>query len=156
MRILALDLSVSCTGWAYNDSESGMRSSGIQSFKGRQGDSPGVKWIEFKIWLHRQIDSAESIDLLAYEQAHHKGRAATHYAYGLISCVEEVAAKRGVEVTLRHSQSIKKHAMGDKKGKRNKLAMVRLAAERWPEIMILDDNHADALWLLDLVRSELE
>lgn len=156
MRILALDLSVNCTGWAYSDSESGLKSSGIQSFKGRQGDSPGVRWIVFKVWLHRQVDSAESIDLFVYEQAHHQGRAATHCAYALISCVEEVAAKRGIEVTSRHSGTIKSHALKGRKGKRNKFAMVRAAAERWPDMKILDDNHADALWLLDLVRSELE
>ena len=155
MRILALDLSVSCTGWAYSDSESGLESSGVQSFKGRRGDSPGMRWLEFKAWMNRVIMAAP-VDLIAYEQAHHRGGAATHAAHGLIACVEEVAAVLNIEVTARHTGSIKKHAKGAGKGKMNKLAMVRAAAVRWPNMKIIDDNHADALWLLDLVREELD
>ncbi len=156
MRILALDLSVSCTGWAYSDSGLCIESSGVQSFKGRRGDSPGMRWLEFKAWLNRVIDIVLIVDLIVYEQAHHRGGAATHAAHGLIACVEEVAAVRKIEVTARHTGEIKKHAKGDGKGKANKLMMVRNAARRWPNLKIIDDNHADALWLLDLVREELD
>ena len=162
MRILALDLSVNCTGWAYSDGRLHIESSGVQSFKGRRGDSPGMRWLEFKSWLSRVINCCKgasdspNIDLIVYEQAHHRGGAATHAAHGLISCVEEVAAIHEIEVTARHTGEIKTHAKGYGKGKANKLMMVRTAAKRWPNVKIIDDNHADALWLLSLVREELD
>lgn len=151
MKILALDLGTVRTGWAHSDG-----GSGTQHFKSRRGDSPGMRWIEFKFWLNRVLD-AVSTDVIAYEQAHHRGGAATHAGHGLIACVEEVAAKRELELTPRHSASIKSHALppDGKKRKRNKEAMVRAAAKKWPNVEIETDDHADALWLLDLVQSEL-
>jgi len=146
MNTLALDLATKC-GWAHSNG-----AAGVQSFAPRRGDSPGMRWIEFRAWLCRLLDSAPA-DLIVYEQAHHRGGAATHVAHSLISCVEAVAAERSIEVTSRHTATIKKHALG--KGRGDKEAMVKAAAERWPEHGVLDDNEADARWLLDLVQKEL-
>ena len=33
--------------------------------------------------------------------------------------------------------------------------MVEAARVKWPDVEIVDDNMADALWLLDLAKSEL-
>jgi Holliday junction resolvasome RuvABC endonuclease subunit len=49
---------------------------------------------------------------------------------------------------------IKKHATG--KGNANKDAILKAARQRWPDVEIVDDNEADALWLLDLAQKELE
>lgn len=109
-----------------------------------------MRWIEFRAWLCRLLDVAPA-DVIVYEQAHHRGGAATHVAHSLISCVETVAAERGIEVTSRHTATIKKHAIGAGRG--GKEAMMSAAFEMgWnPQ----DDNEADALWLLDLVKREL-
>jgi Holliday junction resolvasome RuvABC endonuclease subunit len=106
-----------------------------------------MRWIEFRAWLNRLLDSAPA-DVIAYEQAHHRGGAATHVAHSLIGLVEAVAAERGIEVTNRHTATIKKHALGTGKG--GKPEMITAAKERgWhPD----DDNEADALWLLDLIQ----
>lgn len=144
MRLLALDLA-NKTGWAHSNG-----ASGTQAFTPRRGDSPGMRWIEFRAWLCRLLDAAPA-DVIVYEQAHHRGGAATHVAHSLISCVETVAAERGIEVTSRHTATIKMHALGSGRG--GKPEMVAAALERgWnPQ----DDNEADALWLLDLVKREL-
>lgn len=144
MRLLALDLANN-VGWAHSDG-----ASGVQNFSPRRGDSPGMRWIEFKAWLNRVLDVAPA-DVLIYEQAHHRGGAATHVAHGLISIVEAVAAERSIEVTNRHTATIKKHALGTGRG--DKAAMVAAAKRRgWnPQT----DDEADALWLLDLVKREL-
>lgn len=146
MKILALDLATK-TGWAHSDGPSG-----VQDFKPRRGDSPGMRWIEFRAWLTRMLLLAPA-DMIVYEQAHHRGGAPTHVAHALIGIVEEVAAEQGIEVTNRHSATIKKHAIG--KGKGGKELMVKAAKEMWPDVVIIDDNHADSLWLLSLVQEDL-
>ena len=144
MRILALDLAT-MTGWAHS---SGV--SGVQAFNPRRGDSPGMRWLEFKAWLNRVLD-LEPADVLVYEQAHHRGGAATHLAHSMISVVEQVAAERGLEVTSRHSNTIKKHALGNGRGGKPEM-LAAAKARGWNPS---DDNEADALWLLDLVKLEL-
>lgn len=144
MRILALDLATR-TGWAHSSG-----GSGVQNFAPRRGDSPGMRWIEFRAWLLRLLDSAPA-DVIAYEQAHHRGGAPTHVAHALIGATEAVAAEREIQITNRHTATIKKHATG--KGNADKTQMMEAARGRgWSPA---DDNECDAMWLLDLVRSEL-
>ena len=145
--ILALDLA-SVTGWA----ESGGLS-GVQSFYPRRGDSPGMRWVEFRAWLNRLLDSLPEVGIIGYEQCHHRGGAATHVAHSLIALVETVAAERGLELTNRHASSIKKHAVG--RGNASKDEMLGAARRKWPDVDIADDNQADALWLLNLLMAEL-
>lgn len=144
--ILALDLATR-TGWAHSSGPSG-----VQDFSPRRGDSPGMRWLEFASWLNRVLDSVPT-DIIAYEQAHHRGGAPTHVAHALIGQVEAVAAERNIELTNRHTATIKKHATG--KGNADKGAVVVAAAAKWPDKKLSDDNECDALWLLDLVQSEL-
>lgn len=144
VNILALDLATK-TGWAHS-----YGISGVQDFSPRRGDSPGMRWLNFRGWLNRILETAP-VELIAYEQAHHRGGAATHVAHGMIACVESVAAERGIELTSRHTATIKKHALG--KGRGDKSDMMQAARKMgWHPA---DDNEADALWLLDLVKSEL-
>src|SRR5690606_35283955 len=107
---------------------------------------------EFSAWLRRILDAAPT-DIIAYKQAHQRGGAATHVAHALIGATEAVAAERGIELTSRHTATIKKHALG--KGRGDKAEMVKAARAKWPDVELVDDNHADALWLLDLVTCEL-
>lgn len=92
-------------------------------------------------------------ELIAYEQPHHRGGYATEVLIGLVTTVQGWAAEHGVDTTTRHTSEIKKHALG--KGRGSKLAMM-LACEKKFGFEPIDDNHADAVWLLDLVRSELD
>lgn len=145
MKILALDLATT-TGWAHTDFDGG-----AEKFTPRRGDSPGMKWLRFRAWLLEVLQLVGKVDVIVYEQAHHRGGAATHSAHGFIATLEAVAAEKGIEVTNYHTASIKKHATGS--GNASKDAMVAAAKERWSNVD--DDNHADALWLLDLAQSEL-
>lgn len=144
LNILCLDLA-NRTGWAHS-----CGTSGVQDFTPRRGDSPGMRWLEFRAWLCRLLDLTTT-DVIAYEQAHHRGGAATHLAHSLISVCEQVAAERGLQITSRHSATIKKHATGSARG--NKEAMLAAAQEKWPAVR--DDNEADARWLLDLMQKQL-
>jgi len=145
MNILALDLATR-TGWAHSCGESG-----VQDFSPRRGDSPGMKWLAVRAWLNRVADMAQ-IDLIAYEQTHHRGGAATHSGHAMIAIVEAFAAEKQIQITSRHTGTIKKYATG--KGNADKVAMLSAARSRWGRV--IDDNHADALWLLALVTSEMK
>lgn len=145
-RILALDLATK-TGWAHSCGQSG-----VQDFSPRRGDSPGMRWLNFIGWLGRLLENAPA-DMIVYEQAHHRGGAPTHVAHSLIGATEQVAADRKIEITNRHTATIKKHATG--KGNADKVAMLDAARKRWPDVEFADDNQSDAVWLLDLVQSEL-
>jgi Holliday junction resolvasome RuvABC endonuclease subunit len=109
-----------------------------------------MKWLAFRSWLNRILDMVPT-DVIAYEQAHHRGGAATHCIHAMIGVVETVAAERNIEVTNRHTGSIKKHATG--KGSSGKGEMIAAARMKWQNVE--DDNHADALWLLDLMQAEI-
>jgi len=148
MNILALDLATR-TGWAHSNGFSG-----VQNFNPRRGDSPGMRWIEFGGWLIRLL-AASPADVIVYEQAHHRGGAATHVAHGFISCVETVVAMSKIEITQRHTSAIKAHAIPQKGANRGKVAMLAAARERWPDVEIIDDNQADVLWLLDLFQTQM-
>ncbi len=146
IKVLALDLATK-TGWAHS-----CGISGVQDFAPRRGDSPGMRWLAFRAWLNRVLDDAPA-DVIAYEQAHHRGGAATHVAHSLIGMTEAVASERGIEITNRHTATIKKHALGTGRGDKDK--MWGAAGKKWPHRIFIDDNEVDAAWLLDLVVSEL-
>ena len=146
MNILALDLATK-TGWAHSGG-----GSGVQDFAPRRGDSPGMRWVEFQAWLRRILDSCPT-DVIAYEQAHHRGGAATHVAHSLIGIVEKVAAERKIELTNRHSKTIKKYATGN--GNASKEKMMEAGRKAFCQDFI-DDNECDACWLLELVVEDLK
>lgn len=145
VKILALDLATN-TGWAHSDG-----ASGVQSFKPRRGDSPGMRYLNLRAWLSR-VQEVAPIELIVYEQPHHRGGAATEVLVGMVTTVQAWAAEHGKETTSRQSSEIKRHALG--KGRGSKLAMM-LACEKKFGFEPINDDHADALWLLDLVVEEL-
>lgn len=146
MKILALDLATK-TGWAHSDG-----ASGVQNFQPRRGDSPGMRFLNLRAWLSRMYGIA-SFGLIVYEQPHHRGGRSTEVLVGMATTVQAWAAEHEVETTVRHSSEIKRHALG--KGRGSKLAMVLMAEKKFG-FEPFDDNHADALWLLDLIEEELE
>ena len=72
---------------------------------------------------------------------------AARVCFGLIATVEMWCETRHVEYREIQIGRIKKHATG--RGNARKPEMVAAARARWPELRIVDDNAADALWLLD-------
>ena len=150
MKILALDLATK-TGWATNAYG---RDSGTIAFALKRGESPGMRFLRCRAWLNELYCGLTSsvIDVIAYEQAHHRGGAATAVCVGLVTVVQSFAAEHGIELMPVHTATLKKFATGS--GRANKQGMIEAAIERgWkPE----DDNEADAQLLLDYALSELE
>ena len=94
MNILDLDLAT-ITGWATN---MGARLSGTMEFKLKRGESPGMRFLRCRAWLAEMFElMAGNIDVIVYEQAHHRGGAATSVCVGLVTEVLAFAADRGIE-----------------------------------------------------------
>jgi Holliday junction resolvasome RuvABC endonuclease subunit len=140
MNFLALDLATK-TGWATNAGHT----SGVQTFDVRRGESPGMRFLRCRGWLADMLQLLGGIDVIVYEQAHHRGGAATACCVGLVSTALTFAAEHGIETMAVHTRELKRWATG--KGNAGKPAMIQAAKDRgWNPA---DDNQADAALLLD-------
>ena len=141
MRILALDCGTK-TGWCVADDQK-IIESGVLHFPLNRGESPGMRFLRFRAELVGLLQLTRP-EIICYEQAHHRGGAATEVSVGMTTRVQEIAAQSGIDVFPCHSGTLKKWATG--KGNADKPAMCAVAATflgREPE----DDNEADAVCL---------
>lgn len=148
MIILALDLATT-TGWAIGTTPDNI-TSGTWSIAPARGESPGMRYLKLRAKLNSALAAFPDLKAIYYEQAHHRGGAATEYAAGCVTHVQSWCAEHGIEHGSRHSASIKRHAAGA--GNANKDAV--MAAMRRLGHNPVDDNEADALALLRLVIAE--
>jgi crossover junction endodeoxyribonuclease RuvC len=75
---------------------------------------------------------------------------AAHIYGGLLAILSEECERRNIPYSGVPVGSIKRHATG--KGNADKEKMLTFARARWGKI-VTDDNHADALWILDYVQN---
>lgn len=159
MDILALDMATK-TGW---DHTSG--AGGVWDLSIRLDESSGMRLIRFRAKLNEILLAYPDTRLIVFEQCSAMGgpRAnlnAAKLQIKLQAVVEQLAEETdGLECCGYHLSTIKAHAIPSTGGKghaaRNKQAMVAAAKKRWPDVDIVDDNHADAMWLLDLASERL-
>jgi len=162
MNILALDTGT-FTGWCYRDA-SGHIESGTQDFSLQRGESPGMRFLHFNRWLranwcgplypnpeapHRNPAPQNLVNLVLYEQTHHRGGAATHVGENLVGRVLEWCAAEGIEHKPCHTSTLKKAVTGN--GHASKEEMARAVAVRMPELDTYrewTEHECDALCLL--------
>lgn len=148
LNIVALDLATK-TGWACLIE--GKVSSGVQVFDLKRGESPGMRFLRLRAWLDEMIVLSGKLDVVVFEQAHHRGGAATQLCVGMATEVLAWAAKIGAETMPVHTGTLKKFATG--KGNAGKPEMID-AAKRMG-YSPADDNEADACCLLEYAMCEL-
>lgn len=151
-NILALDLA-SRMGWAsnlYND-EAGPRG-GTHDFYYLPDEEMGAKLKRLHDWLHTMTED-RPYDYIVYEAPFFRGVKTATILSSMCVVVELRAGILGVECWKWTPRTIKKHATGDSRASKDK--MVSAAIATWPNIDIVDDNHADALWLLDLATHKI-
>jgi Holliday junction resolvasome RuvABC endonuclease subunit len=154
MNLLALDLGTR-TGWALLEND--RLESGVDTFDVRRGESPGTRYMRFNRWLEEFTAdrihpySRRRIELIAYEQSHNRGGAATEVAAGFTTRVQELCARYGIEHVAVHSARLKKWTTG--RGNAKKPDMMEAVARRWRRVE--DDNEADAVALLHYALAEL-
>ena len=147
--ILALDLGTT-TGWALA-SPGAQRTSGTQIFKPQRFEGGGMRYLRFKRWLTELKQSTDGLDAVFFEEVRrHAGVDAAHAYGGFMAhltawCEHHQIPYQGVPVG-----TIKKHATG--KGNAGKAEMIAAAKARG--ITPVDDNHADALALLDWAMAQ--
>jgi len=152
MNLLALDLATRC-GWALL--ENGRLESGTDTFDVKRGESPGTRYLRFNRWLNEfalhPSAGLPRVELIVFEQSHHRGGAATEVAAGFSTRVLEFCAAHGIEHASVHTATLKKWTTG--KGNADKAAMLEAVARRWRRVD--DDNEADAIALLYYALAEL-
>jgi Holliday junction resolvasome RuvABC endonuclease subunit len=139
MMILALDLATK-TGWAIVE-DGVVIESGVQDFTKRRGEGNGLLFLRARKWL-ADFGLHARPDLIAYEQAHFRGGAATEICVGLQTRAQEQAAEWGVESAPVSTGTLKRWATG--KGSADKVAMMAWAATAMGRDPV-DDNEADAV-----------
>lgn len=147
--IIALDLGT-MTGWAATLGETIV--SGTWDFRPQRFEGGGMRFVRFRSKVAELIKQAtgEEPPLVYFEEVRrHAGTDAAHIYGGFMGqltayCDENAVPYEGVPVG-----TIKRHATG--KGNADKAAMLAAAALKWTNYKCMDDNEADARWLLDLV-----
>ena len=145
MKTLALDLGTKC-GWAVFDGDTPIASGTwiLQSDRQRRFEGGGMKWLRFRELLNQ----VPAVDRVALEEVRrHAGTDAAHAYGGALAVVTAWCEERKIPYEAVPVASIKKHATG--KGNAKKDVMIEAAKKRGWEVV--DDNHADALWIGDFV-----
>jgi len=147
MKILALDTATK-SGWAIMQ-DGKVVESGTEDFTKHRGESNGMLFLKFRTWLTRML--LQDITLVVYEQAHHRGGAATEICVNLTGRVQEMCSELNIEYTSVHTATLKKWATGCGNADKGEM-MVRASyiLGRKP----IDDNEADAV-LLGAYTSEM-
>lgn len=146
MRILAVDPATRC-GWAHSSGPSG-----VWDLRVRSDESNGMRLLRLQSKLE-EVRTTSGVDLVVFEASRnlrygHAVRVVTQLQ-GVIElwCQSHDIPYRGYSPA-----EIKRFAVG--RGKADKKEMVAAARARWPEYEIIDDNQADALWVLELAKHE--
>lgn len=148
-NVLAIDIGTT-TGWALGLRD-GQLHSGSESFAARRNEGQGQRWLKFQAWLGRQAVLAGEIQAIYYELVlRHTAVQAAHVYGGFEAHLQAWADRNRVRLVGVPVSVIKKSATG--KGNANKDAMI--AAMRARGHRVVDDNHADALALLEYARKQ--
>lgn len=151
MNILAIDLGTK-SGYAHT-----LGQSGIWNLKPLSCQSAGQLYVNLLLKLDDLVTITPT-DVVVYEEVKaHRAVDAAHVFGGLEAtlqafCINNNIQYRGVAVS-----TIQKHATGRgmaPKGQKKKL-MKDAAILKFKGTNVIDDNHADALWLLDYATKKL-
>lgn len=151
MNILALDLGTK-TGWAV--SLNGAVASGVQDLTPRRFDGGGMRFLRFREWLQKMFADNKYDAVFFEEVRRHMGTDAAHIYGGLMGQLTEICERLSIPYEGVPVGTIKKHATG--KGNADKPKMIEAAQRLYPGLAIEDDNHADALCLLDMQVKQRE
>jgi Holliday junction resolvasome RuvABC endonuclease subunit len=145
LEILALDVAT-IAGWATKTA------SGTWDLKPKRDESKGMRLIRLRSKL-KEICKMEGINLVVFERTSGFHKNAIIIQSELHGVMKATLEELGIDYRAYSASEIKKHATG--KGNAKKDQMVEAAKKRWPDLDIIDDNHADACWLLDLACADL-
>lgn len=148
---IGIDPATKC-GYAVLDEDGRARFSGTWKLERRAGDGAGMYYVRFSVLFTELLDSFEDDAqiVVAYEQQANRFAGSAAIGLGIIAQLQFLCEKRGIPYTGAMYAVIKKHATG--RGNASKTDMMDAAGRNWKTIPIIDDNHADALWIADALR----
>lgn len=145
MKILALDVATKC-GWATD------LASGVWDLTIKRDESSGMRLIRFKAKV-LEIIKSEKIDLVVFERTAGEHKSALIIQAELHGVLKLILEDLKINYRAYSAGEIKKYATGN--GNASKIKMFDAAIKQFPDLNIIDDNHADALWLHSLALSDL-
>lgn len=147
--IVALDCATE-TGFAVMNDAGALTDGGTQEFSLQRGESSGMRFRRFNLWLRSTFPELGTGDLVLFEQAHQRGGPATEIGVGMATRVMEWAAEFGADYKAVHSRTLKKCVTG--KGNAGKPEMIE-AVNAKLGMAVDNDNLADALGLVIWYRA---
>jgi len=143
MKILALDIAT-VTGWATDTAF------GTWNLKPNRGESESMRVVRFKSKV-REMVNMEGITLVAYERPAGMHKASIMVASEMVGVLKDLSHELGFDLACYSATEIKKFATG--KGNAGKPDMIAAAIALGNAV--INDNEADAIHLLRLVKNEL-
>ena len=144
-KILAIDPATNC-GWAISTDIYG-----VWNLKPKRDESIGMRLIRLRSKL-KEVCEAEEITIIVFERPGGRHQGAIITQSELQAIIKTFCEDNSLEYKAYSSTEIKKYATG--KGNCNKQAMID-AAKSQLGYKGDNDNEADALWLLQLGKSDL-
>lgn len=150
MKIVAVDLGTRCGYAVLNGSAPVVV--GVMDFSTRKHEGGGFRYLRFAAAIRELLSPKPQ--LVAYEEVRrHLGTDAAHVYGGLLAHLQAICEELKVPYVGIPVAAVKRAATG--KGNADKAAVLEAARERWPKLEIVDDNAADALFVLECARHEL-
>lgn len=149
MNAIGMDLGTHFCGWAaYRD---GKYECGAWDLRPkRNGD--GFRYLAFRLHFTRLVNQIKPSVVFYENVRRHRGTNAAHVYGGYRAQLRQVCVGRKIRNVGLSVGTIKKHATGN--GRADKPAMLRAARVKWPQLRVVNDDMADALWALDCGLSE--
>jgi len=154
MNILALDLAKQ-VGYAQYIKLSDDITSGSKSFAPLRGQSVMALFGKWSDWIRVQIGS-HKFDCVAFELIdwNIREQAWREMYLGMIAIIQAECHNNHFDCKGYSVRDIKLAATGQAKAQKGE--MVRTARLMWPDQQIIDDNQADALWVLYVCMRDLD
>lgn len=145
--ILAIDPGTKC-GWALRTDRDGATISwvsGTWDLSAKRHEGGGMRFLRLRSYLNQVFNSSQVSCVFYEEVRRHMGVDAAHVYGGIIAVISEECEARKIPYMGVPVGTVKKHATG--KGNADKEAMIAAAQARWPGVVFVDDNEADARWI---------
>lgn len=154
MTYLGLDLGTR-TGWALLDGDGLRLGSGAWDCAPRRDEGEAHRWRRFSAMFLAQLVQHRP-DVVAVEDVRrHLGTRAAHVYGGLRALTELMCLDCRIRFASVPVQAAKRTATG--RNVADKVTMIEAARARWPELPGgIRDDEADALWIAETARLELE
>jgi crossover junction endodeoxyribonuclease RuvC len=152
MKLLSIDPSLT-TGWCIREGAAILGSGVWKIGHNPRFESIGMRWLRFQQKLNEAYAACPYTHVAYEEVRFHRGGGATAVYEGLVSHLQSWCERIGVTYQAIPVKTIKKYACGN--GNADKSKMIAAAKVKWPHIEIVDDNHADALWIGEIIMCSL-